>query len=292
MFGKKFFSFRTADDSVITPAARPNLFEHAVRKIKKAFTNSFASEKNEQISQDIQTIESLVQTPQAHPVAQGTLVPFSGTTATSSPFLSPPSRTDCTEGESSIPPSVPTPTTSPTASSSTPLSIVPCQEAMELAAAKKKLAELEVTNAQRKLEYANYRERVERMHLSARIKTLTGDRDLFKARLKRAEQELVRKTEERSKMEQEWKEEYGRREWAQLRVLGAKRGLEESGKEYAALEAKFLELQSRFDYPHDEVEEATPDYQGSAAGDDEHQGLVDNGPCPSQWLKRRLSSGK
>ncbi|KAG8957668.1 hypothetical protein FRC00_003683 [Tulasnella sp. 408] len=208
MFRKKFFSVRTTDDSVNTPTARPNLFEHVVHKIKKAFTNPFTSEKTalhqkEQNAQDGKTIGSPVQSLQA----------------------------------------------------------------IELAAAKKKLADLEATYVQRKLECANYRQRVERMNLSGCIKTLTGDRDLFKARLKRAEQELVLKTEERSKMEQEWREESERRLWAQLRVLGAKRGLEDSGKEYAALEAKFLELQSRSDSLHDEVDDEAPDSQGSAADD-------------------------
>lgn len=130
------------------------------------------------------------------------------------------------------------------------------------------------------------------MNLSGGIKTLTGDRDLFKARLKRAELELVKKTEERSDMEQDWKKEYDRRVWAQLLVLGAKRGLEDSGKDYAALETKFLELQSRSDSLHDEVDDEARDSQGSAADNDEHQGPLSTGPRPSQWLTQGISIEK
>ncbi|KAG9048210.1 hypothetical protein FS837_000466 [Tulasnella sp. UAMH 9824] len=55
------------------------------------------------------------------------------------------------------------------------------------------------------------------------------------ARLEPAKKESARKAAERKQMEQEWKEEVDRRITAQLMVLGAKYGLEESAKQYAEL---------------------------------------------------------
>lgn len=48
-------------------------------------------------------------------------------------------------------------------------------------------------------------------------------------------------------MEEEWKEEQARGLTAQVIVMDAKYGLEESAKQYAEFEAKFLELQKQPD---------------------------------------------
>lgn len=77
------------------------------------------------------------------------------------------------------------------------------------------------------------------------IKKLTEERDIFRARLEPAKREYARKAAERKLVEQEWKEEEERRVQAQLMVMGARYGLEESAKQYAELGAKFLELQKQ-----------------------------------------------
>ncbi|KAG8904628.1 hypothetical protein FRC00_013883 [Tulasnella sp. 408] len=138
----------------------------------------------------------------------------------------------------------PSPTPS-TTTSSVQSSVQSLQVINALEAAKKRITELETTIATRRLEHAAYVQRVKRMNMPHAIKKLTEERDLFRARLEPAKQEYARKAAERKLVQQEWKEEEERRLTAQLMVMGAKYGLEESAKLYAELEAKYLELEKQ-----------------------------------------------
>ncbi|KAG9020361.1 hypothetical protein FS837_008295 [Tulasnella sp. UAMH 9824] len=145
-------------------------------------------------------------------------------------------------------------TTPPTSSvSSTPPTAASCMQSSvrspqvinELEAAEKRISELEAIIAKRRLEHAAYVQRVEKMNLPNAIKKLTEERDLFRGRLEPAKREYARKAAERELVEKECKEEVERRIEAQLRVLGAKYGLEEAAKQDAELEAKILEMQKQ-----------------------------------------------
>lgn len=113
----------------------------------------------------------------------------------------------------------------------------------KLEAANKKIAELEDIITKRRVDHAAYVQRVEKLNLPYAIRKLTEEREIFRARLEPAKQEYARKAAERKLAEQEWKKEEERRLAAQVMVIGARYGLEESAKQYAELEAKFLELQ-------------------------------------------------
>ncbi|KAG9047158.1 hypothetical protein FS837_002892 [Tulasnella sp. UAMH 9824] len=138
-----------------------------------------------------------------------------------------------------------TPSLTSSTSSTPPTLVRSLQLISELEAAKRNIAELEATISERRFKHAAYVQKVERMNMPYTMKKLTEERDLFRSRLEPAKREFARKAAERQQVEQEWKEEVDRRITAQLRVLGAKYGLEESAKQYPELEAKYLELQKR-----------------------------------------------
>ncbi|KIO31942.1 hypothetical protein M407DRAFT_19203 [Tulasnella calospora MUT 4182] len=294
----KLFETRTTEDSVATLTARPTLFNQALCKLKTALKRFSKDKKTalhveEPNSQRRQNIESQVQTSQAHLSTEDIIVPSACSEATTSISSSrspsplnwaPPLGSLPSSAITTPPPSPPPTTTPPTASCPKLLFIRSRQATLDLAAANKRVVELEATIARRKFDHESYVQRIEKWNLPGRIKRATEERDLFNSRIKRAEEELAQKTAERLKMEEEWFDERQRRTRiiAQLILLAAKIEVGESAKEYAELEAKYLKLQSQLDSVYNEADHQALDSEGSAANDGGHQGRLSAGPCPSQ----------